>query len=228
MLRTMSAVKSRDKDRWEDLPEFLPDDALLSVDGLDVPVPSDAAYPDNAPPPGADDTDTPDVPSPCVINVPTDPQARVSWTQDLLMDVALGASGESICKAYGLTPDQLSTIKRHPAFANQLKKVREALDKDGLSFRMRAQMQAEALLRTSWELIHSPTTPASVKVELIKQTVRWAGLDGPAAPVAMASAAGFSVNILLNEEGRVAQAANEANAASAPRAPAPAHAVIDV
>ena len=220
----MSAVKSRDKDRWEDLPDFLPDDALLSVDGLDVPVPSDAAYPDDARPP--DDTpDASDVPSPCVINVPTDPQARVSWTQDLLMDVALGASGESICKAYGLTPDQLSTIKRHPAFANQLKKVREALDKDGLSFRMRAQMQAEALLRTSWELIHSPTTPASVKVELIKQTVRWAGLDGPAAPVAMASAAGFSVNILLNEEGRVAQAANEAGA---PRASAPAHAVIDV
>lgn len=208
----MSAVKSRGKDRWEDLPDFLPDDALLSVDGLDVPVPSDALSDTDAP---SDTPDVPDVPSPCVINVPTDPQARVSWTQDLLMDVALGASGESICKAYGLTPDQLSTIKRHPAFANQLKKVREALDKDGLSFRMRAQMQAEALLRTSWELIHSPATPASVKVELIKQTVRWAGLDGPVAPVAMASAAGFSVNILLNEEGRVAQAANEANAATA-------------
>ena len=37
--------------------------------------------------------------------------------------------------------------------------------------------QAEELLTTSWVLIHDPTTSPAVKADLIKSTVKWAGLE---------------------------------------------------
>lgn len=59
----------------------------------------------------------------------------------------------------------------------QLADVTKELDKDGVTFKLKARLQAEAMLETSWALIHSPATPAAVKAGLIKDTVRWAGYD---------------------------------------------------
>jgi hypothetical protein len=53
----------------------------------------------------------------------------------------------------------------------------ETLSRDGMSFRVKARIQSEALLETSWQLIHSNSTPAQVKADLIKHTHKVAGLE---------------------------------------------------
>jgi hypothetical protein len=71
------------------------------------------------------------------------------------------------------------------------------LQKDGVSFRIKAKLQAEALLAKSWALIHSPDTPNTVKADLIKSTVRWAGYEPKQTDGAGAGTNAFQININL-------------------------------
>lgn len=132
---------------------------------------------------------------------PCENPARKGWPASLVVDMALGgASDEAICSAYELQQHELDNLREDPAFLIQVAAVEKEIQKEGVSFRMKARLQAEELLMTSWGLIHSPATPASVKAGLIKDTVRWAGWDAPAQE-AGAGRGGFSVNIVLNNTG---------------------------
>ena len=88
-----------------------------------------------------------------------------------------------ICAAYGITKEDLIKLVADPLFVQAYQGAREMLQKDGMSFRIKARMQAEELLKKSWAIIHSDHTPIPVKADLIKATVRWAGYepkgDGP-------------------------------------------------
>jgi hypothetical protein len=70
--------------------------------------------------------------------------------------------------------------------------------KEGMSFRLKARLQAEELLKTSWRLIHAPTdeVPPSVKADLVKATMRWAGYDNKET-AAGAVNNGFNIQINL-------------------------------
>lgn len=82
-----------------------------------------------------------------------------------------------ICAAYDIDKDQFIDLTRDPLFVQAFKNAQEMLQKDGMSFRIKARMQAEELLKKSWAMIHSDHTPTTVKADLIKSTVRWAGLE---------------------------------------------------
>ena len=146
---------------------------------------------------------------------PYENPAKKGWTSAMVVDVALGTSDDAICTAYQLQAHELDWIKQDPGFAVQLADVTKELDKDGVTFKLKARLQAEAMLETSWALIHSPATPAAVKAGLIKDTVRWAGYDSPAQD-AGGQRAGFSVNIVLN--GPVAQGVTYDHPAALPAA----------
>ena len=138
------------------------------------------------------DTDNPLFPAaPC-----ENPAAR-GWTASFVVDVAMGVSDDTLCDVHGLQYHELQAWKDDPGFIIQLAAVQKELAKEGVSFKLKAQMQAEAMLQTSWALVHSPATPASVKAVLIKDTVRWAGFDAPA-QANEGGRGGFSVNIVLN------------------------------
>ena len=128
---------------------------------------------------------------------PCENPAKKGWTAGLVVDVALGTSDDVLCSTYELQDHELKWIKEDPGFLIQLAAVQKELDKEGVSFRMKARLQAEALLETSWALIHSPATPAAVKAGLIKDTVRWSGWDAPPQEGG-AGRGGFSVSIVLN------------------------------
>lgn len=83
-----------------------------------------------------------------------------------------------ICPDYGITADEWDLIRQDPIFIEDLRARVIELKKDGMSFRLKAKLMAEQLLDTSWQLIHQPKTPHAVKADLIKFTVRAAGLDG--------------------------------------------------
>lgn len=82
-----------------------------------------------------------------------------------------------ILQRHGATPEALLVYSKDKLFSDKIEAYRDDISNNGLSFRLKAKTQAEELLMVSWQLIHSPDTSASVKADLIKSTVKWAGLE---------------------------------------------------
>lgn len=112
---------------------------------------------------------------------PADP-SNLGYPATLPVEVALRTAPlKAICASYGIDRDAWDILREDPGFVAHVQRIVDAVQKDGgLSFKLKAQLQAEELLKTSWRLIHSPgaQVPPSVKADLIKFTVRAAGLDG--------------------------------------------------
>ena len=101
-----------------------------------------------------------------------------------------------ICAAYDIDKEQFTALTQDPLFVQAFQNAKEMLQKDGMSFRLKARMQAEELLKKSWAMIHADHTPTTVKADLIKSTVRWAGLEPKGDGVGVAGSA-FQININL-------------------------------
>lgn len=104
------------------------------------------------------------------------------------------AAPADICGHYGITREQFAAIIAHPVFIKQYQEAVEALKVDGMSFKLKARMQAEGFLSTSYAMVTNPATSDAVRADLIKNTVRWAGYDAKAAEVGQ----GNSFNIQIN------------------------------
>lgn len=127
-----------------------------------------------------------------------DNPALLGFPPTLPMELAMHiAPVKDICEAYGIDKDEFFALADDPTFQAAFQQAKERLQKEGMSFRIKAQLQAELLLEKSWNLIHNDNTPTTVKADLIKSTVRWAGLepkgDGPGGGVGSA----FQININL-------------------------------
>jgi hypothetical protein len=130
-------------------------------------------------------------------HVPFDP-AKLGFPPMLPFELAMRIdSVPNICKAYGIDKDDFAELIDNPLFVAAYEHAREELQKDGVSFRIKAKLQAEALLAKSWALIHSPDTPNTVKADLIKSTVRWAGYEPKQTDGAGAGTNAFQININL-------------------------------
>jgi len=103
-----------------------------------------------------------------------------------------------ICAAYGISHDEWLVLKSDPVFLKDLAAAVELVKKDGMSFKLKAKLQSEELLKTSWKMIHSNNedVPASVRADLLKFTVRAAGLAEPADKTG-ANANNLQININL-------------------------------
>lgn len=107
-----------------------------------------------------------------------DDPSLLGFPPTLAVELAMGEQPRNdILKAYDLTAERWNAIRANPLFISAVKAAVEMLQKDGMSFRVKARLQSEALLETSWQLIHSQVTPAQVKADLIKHTHRVAGLE---------------------------------------------------
>jgi len=89
---------------------------------------------------------------------------------------------EKICEAYGISHDEWLELRADPVFQRDLSEAVKLVKKEGMSFKLKAQLQSEELLKTSWKMIHAPAdeVPPSVKADLLKFTVRAAGYAEPA------------------------------------------------
>lgn len=127
---------------------------------------------------------------------PSDP-ADVGYPATLPIELALRvAPTKDICDAYGITAEQWDVLRGNLVFQRDLAQAVETVRQEGMSFRLKARMQAEDLLSKSYAMVVDQETPPSVRADLIKATVRWAGYDAP--PQAMqekAAGAGFSITI---------------------------------
>lgn len=102
----------------------------------------------------------------------------------------------NVCAAYGLTREDFAKIITHPVFIKAYQEAVEMLKVEGMSFKLKARMQSEAYLATAYAMVQSPQTSDSVRADIIKNTVRWAGLDAKAVDVG-AQANSFNIQINL-------------------------------
>lgn len=137
------------------------------------------------------------------LSVLDDPTDRAAWSVAMIVDVALGIPDEDIVEAHDLQWHEYQQLKENEFFLAQVAKLRRELQKEGASFKLKAQMQADILLKKSFELIHGKDTPYNIQADLIKSTVRWAGFDGnSAAKQANGGGSRFSLNIVLGDDSR--------------------------
>jgi hypothetical protein len=106
--------------------------------------------------------------------------AELGWPPTLPIEIALKtAPMNSIREDYGYSMEEWMALKDNPQFLADLAAAVAMVKEDGMSFKLKAKLQAEELLKTSWRLIHAPKdeVASSVRADLIKATMRWAGYD---------------------------------------------------
>ena len=129
----------------------------------------------------------------------SDPSTIGNYPATLPVEIALRVAPlRDICASYNIAHDEWLLLKEDPVFQRDLAAAVELVKKDGMSFRLKAKLQSEELLKTSWKMIHSQNeaVPASVRADLLKFTVRAAGLAEPAEK-AGANANNLQINIQL-------------------------------
>ena len=120
------------------------------------------------------------------------------WQTNLVIDVAMGVDADAICEAYNIQFTQLQYILKMPSFIGRLAEMEKELSKAGASFRIKAGMQAEEYLKTSFAMVQDKNTDDKVRRDLIEATARWAGFDKPAVdPQGAGGGGGFHININL-------------------------------
>lgn len=112
----------------------------------------------------------------------TDLQPYTKWTDRLCLDIALRleGSGEDLSEImlrHNILTTDLLKFNKDKLFRDKVSNFRNEVRDKGITFKLKARTQAEELLKTSWMLIHSAETSAAVKADLIKSTVKWAGLE---------------------------------------------------
>ena len=96
----------------------------------------------------------------------------------LAFDLALGVDDiEDVLERYHMTAEQFAALAEVPLFKATYKKYKLEIRERGESFRVKAKIQAEELLDTTWDIIHHPDTPRSVALDAIKSIVKWADLE---------------------------------------------------
>jgi len=126
---------------------------------------------------------------------PSDP-ARLGYPVTLPIEIALRTSStQAVCENYGISDEEWSLIQCDPTFQADLQRAMEMLKEEGMSFRVKAKLQAEELLKTSWRMIHDVNAPPAVRSDLIKATMRWAQYDVPPSQQTVTPRSGFHISI---------------------------------
>ena len=132
------------------------------------------------------------------------PLHHTKWNDRLAFDIALTleGSGETlneIVARHNISASDLLVFNADPVFRKKVEHYRAEVRDKGLTFKLKARAQAEELLTTSWLLIHDPAVSPAVKADLIKSTVKWAGLE-PKTDVATDAGGGVKITINLGPD----------------------------
>lgn len=125
--------------------------------------------------------------------------ATLGYPPTLPVEIALRTVPlPQIREAYGFTPDEWDELQYDPVFRADLARAVEMVKKDGMSFKLKARLQAEELLTKSWQMIHDPSdkVPAKVKADLLQFTIRCAGYsEGEKTQGAVGTALQININL---------------------------------
>ena len=133
---------------------------------------------------------------------PDDP-SELGWPPAFPIELAMRvAPTKELCEAHGITKAEWDRLRQDEGFQNVLAGYVKMLRENGASFKLKAMIQSEELLKTSWTIIHAVDTPAAVKADLIKHTIKFAGLDASLDQKlgGGSNANNFQINILLGDK----------------------------
>ena len=138
------------------------------------------------------------------------PLHHTKWSDRLAFDIALTleGSGETLQEVIGrhqISPTDILTFNSDPIFLKKVDTYRDEIRDKGMTFKLKARAQAEELLTTSWMLIHDPAVSAAVKADLIKSTVKWAGLEPKGEVVNEGGGGGVRINVNLGGQQHAVQ-----------------------
>ena len=110
------------------------------------------------------------------------PLRPTKWSDRLAFDVALTLEGSGeplsdVLQRHKISSAEILEFNADPVFLKKVDHFRTEVREKGITFKLKARAQAEELLTTSWLLIHDPAVSPAVKADLIKSTVKWAGLE---------------------------------------------------
>ena len=130
------------------------------------------------------------------------PLNHTKWNDRLAFDVALTLEGsgetlQEVIARHNIDANAILTFNADPVFLKKVEGYRTEIRDKGLTFKLKARAQAEELLTTSWLLIHDPAVSPAVKADLIKSTVKWAGLEPKNDVVAEGGGGGVRITINL-------------------------------
>jgi hypothetical protein len=102
---------------------------------------------------------------------------------------------DELLARHNLPAESILKFNTDTMFLKKVELYRAEVRDKGLTFKLKARAQAEELLETSWVLIHDPSTSPAVKADLIKSTVKWAGLEPKGDANEAGAAGGVRINI---------------------------------
>jgi hypothetical protein len=106
--------------------------------------------------------------------------SKIAWSTTLPIELALKtATPQELRVHYGYSEEEWDALRENPVFMSELVSACELVKVEGMSFKLKARLQSEALLETSWRLIHAPSSEVNpaVKAKLMEATWRMAGFD---------------------------------------------------
>lgn len=138
------------------------------------------------------------------------PLKHTKWNDRLAFDVALTLEGsgetlQEVMARHNISANDILTFNADPVFLKKVEGYRNEVRDKGLTFKLKARAQAEELLTTSWLLIHDPAVSPAVKADLIKSTVKWAGLEPKDAGPQENTSGGVKITINLGSDPRDAR-----------------------
>jgi hypothetical protein len=134
------------------------------------------------------------------IQAPPANPSEILYPATLPIEVAMRETPPQELKVeYGFDDASWAALKLNPTFLADVKAAHDMLKKEGSSFKLKARLQADELLKRSWQMIHAPSDQVapSVAADLLKATIRWAGYDNKEA-AAGAVNNGFNIQINLS------------------------------
>lgn len=139
--------------------------------------------------------------------MPDDP-SEIGFSASLPLEIAMGeAPVKEICLSHGVGKSDWDRLRVDPHFIQALEEAHTMLQQEGAMFKAKIRAQAEGVLARNWQLIHSSTelVPANVQAELIRFTIRAAGLDASVEQKARANALvssnqnNLQINLILGD-----------------------------
>ena len=121
--------------------------------------------------------------------------ADLTFDPRIAYEIALGVdTPHAVFANYGLGDSEALALVGNAAFVATIQRYKEEIGASGVSFRLKAKIQAEDLLSHSYIIATDPETPAAVRADLIKWTARMADLE-PKQDKNAGTGGGFSLNI---------------------------------
>jgi len=143
---------------------------------------------------------------------------ELSFDTRLAFELALRLEpAQEVFERYGVAPSDALALLDNPTFQKALRDYHQQITDEGVSFRMKARLQAEDLLRHSYQIAIDSEQPTAVRADLIKWTAKVADLE-PRTDKASFGGSGFSLQIVFanNEVPTEPKVINPAGVPAAP------------